>query len=159
MLFIGIDPGGSGAIAILDEFGKPFGDKSWIKTSEPPVDLLRFLDLARHESDGKCKAILEKVGAMPSQGVSSTFKFGQSFGMLQGLLTGSRIPWGLCTPQKWQRQIGCIWPSGKPKPTSTQKKNLNKEVAQRIWPDEKITHAKADAMLIAEYCRLTNISS
>ena len=153
MIFIGVDPGGSGSICAVDEFGVPFGEPFWIKTNEPPADLVKFIGKKQFDANGKVRAVLERVGAMPGQGVSSTFKFGQSFGMLLGILVAMEIPFELYTPQVWQKLMGCRWPAGKTKPTQTQKKNLNKEVAQRLWPKEKITHANADGLLLAEFCR------
>lgn len=81
---------------------------------------------------------------MPKQGVASSFKFGRSYGFLIGLLTGLRIPYEFVTPQKWQKAMGCLTHGDK---------NISKAAAQRRWPNEKWTHATADAGLIAEYGR------
>lgn len=101
-------------------------------------------------------AFIEKVGAMPGQGVTSMFSFGRSYGFLRACLTAADIPWGEVTPGVWQRSMGCLLPkkAGQKKgPTSTEKKNHNKGVAQRLFPDLRITRATADALLIAEYGR------
>jgi hypothetical protein len=81
---------------------------------------------------------------MPVQGVSSTFKFGVSYGFVLGLLSALRIRHELVTPQKWQRAMNCL---------SGGDKNVTKAAAQRLWPHWKITHGNADALLIAEHCR------
>ena len=81
---------------------------------------------------------------MPKQGVASTFKFGQSFGFLQGILIAAEIPFELVTPQKWQRYLGC---------RTKGDKNITKARAQELFPDIKCTHAVSDALLIAEYGR------
>ena len=64
-------------------------------------------------------------------------------------MTAAGIRWEYVTPQKWQREFGLILP----KLSNTDKKNRHKAVAQQLFPDVKITHAIADALLIAEYCR------
>jgi hypothetical protein len=138
--FIGIDPGHSGAIAIIG----PLGRWHVMRCSETEHDL------AEHIRDwgqnGNVTACIESVHSMPKQGVSSSFKFGSSFGFLRGLLTAHRVPFDMVTPQKWQKIMGCMTKGDK---------NVSKAAAQRLWPSEKIVHATADAMLIAEYCRRT----
>jgi crossover junction endodeoxyribonuclease RuvC len=139
VIYLGIDPGKSGAIAAIrfTESGP-----ATCRLSETPADVCQFiLDVSTMD---QCFAIVEKVHAMPKQGVSSSFRFGQSFGWLQGVLDAYKIPYEFAPPQKWQRAMGCLTGGDK---------NVSKAAAQRLWPHAKITHAIADAMLIAEYCR------
>lgn len=135
--YIGIDPGGSGAIAVIG----PLGYIHTIRNSETEHDLSDFL---RVWGENNAVAVIEAVHSMPKQGVSSSFKFGASYGFLRGLLVAHCIPFETVTPQKWQKQMGCM---------SKGDKNVTKAAAQRLWPDEKIVHATADAMLLAAYCR------
>ena len=93
---------------------------------------------------GLTKAYIEKVGATPQMGVVSAFTFGRSYGWLLGVLDALRIPYEFVTPQKWQKAMGCLTGGDK---------NVSKAAAQRLWPSLKITHANADALLIAEYGR------
>jgi hypothetical protein len=139
MIYIGIDPGSSGGMAILDNDGQVIITHSFAKMTEQDIHEALPTGLVR-------RACLEQVSAMPKQGVSSTFKFGRSFGILEGLLIGSETPYRLVRPQQWQRFMRCL---------SRGDKNVTKRAAQQRWPQHKITHAIADAMLIAEYCRLT----
>ena len=135
MTYLGLDPGKSGAIAFLR------GDEAWcIKCSETPADIADAL----REVEGPCFAIIERVHSMPRQGVSSTFKFGESFGLLQGLLVALQIPHEFVTPAKWQGTMGC---------RSGGDKNVTKKRAQELFPAIKVIHAVADALLLAEYCR------
>lgn len=67
--------------------------------------------------------------------------------MLIGLLAAYEIPYREVTPQKWQQEMQC---------RSGGDKNVTKAAAQKRWPSDKITHANADASLIAEYCRRTH---
>jgi len=134
--YIGIDPGKSGAIACLSTDMPP----EYIKNSETLYDLAEFLS----SIEGDKMAMIEKVNAMPGQGVTSTFTFGESYGQLTGLLVALRIPFEVCRPAVWQKAMQC---------RSGGNKNITKAKAQSLFPDTKIIHANADAILLAEYCR------
>lgn len=152
MNYLGIDPGGKGGAAVLSWNGKiieVFG-------FEPLTDrdiYDRLLGLPSSD----ITAIIEDVHSMPEQGVVSTFKFGNQFGMLRGFLIALQIPHKLVSPQKWKARMGCLC-KGKPKKTKTEKKNIDKAEAQRRYPKIKMTHAIADALLIATYCRETTLT-
>jgi len=95
--------------------------------------------------------LIEKVSAMPKQGVSSTFKFGFNAGLLTGLIVTLTVAYEEVRPTKWQAPFSLM--KGKDV-TSVQKKNSHKRRAQDLFPAiAKITHMTADALLIAEYCR------
>jgi len=66
------------------------------------------------------------------------------YGTLKGILTALHIPFELIRPVDWQRALGCMTKGDK---------NISKTKAQQLFPDIKVTHAKADALLIAEHCR------
>ena len=89
-------------------------------------------------------AVIEQVGPMPGNGVTGMFKFGMNYGFLRGLLTAFDIPFDEARPQKWQKAMGCM---------SKGDKNVTKAKAQQLHPELKITHATADAILLAEYAR------
>lgn len=139
-MFIGIDPGKSGGIAFAFD-----GNYDAIKMPATLADV--FSELVNATCDAT--ALIEKVGPMPKQGVKSMFSFGENYGALQMVLTALGCPWDLVTPAKWQKEFGLY---GK-KLEGTAKKNAHKAVAQRLFPTVKVTHATADALLIAEYCR------
>ncbi len=92
-------------------------------------------------------ATLEKVGPMPKQGISSTAKFMRHYGLLEGLLIALKVPYTLTRPQEWQKAMACLTKGDK---------NVSKAKAQQLWPHLKITHAIADALLLAEHCRRTH---
>ena len=146
MIFIGIDPGANGGIAAI----YPSSAAAWQIKGRGPYDIS---DILERLGDIPCFALIEKVHAMPGQGVVSTFNFGYNFGMLEGFLIGSGIPYDRVTPQKWQKGYGLY---KLPWETNTDKKNRHKARAQKRFPDLKITHATADALLIAEYARRTH---
>ena len=90
--YLGVDPGASGALALVDGDGQHVAT---IKLSETRLDVWLWLDEHRGGVDF---AILEEVHSMPRQGVSSTFKFGMSFGFCLGLLTAAGARYELKTP-------------------------------------------------------------
>lgn len=142
MIFIGIDPGKSGGIAVIR--GAVCSAWKMLETDSDTLNMLKD-----HAGLGQCFALLERVHAMPGQGVTSTFTFGEGFGKLQMALTAAKIPYAFVTPQKWQKALGCLTKGDK---------NVSKAMAQRLFPDLKVTHATADALLIAEYNRRTYIT-
>ena len=137
--YLGIDPGtSSGSMALIDFQGQHV---STIKLKETHHDIWEWLDEYR---EGIGYAVLEKVHAMPRQGVVSSFKFGESFGFCQGMLTAAGVRFEFATPQKWQKAMQC---------RTGGDKNISKARAQALFPGIKITHAIADALLIADYAR------
>ena len=141
MTYIGIDPGKSGAIAALNDNGELDCGQEPQRNDATESDIADFIAVCAACSKF---AFIERVAARPGQGVSSSFKFGQSYGFLRGLLIANGIPFEEVTPQKWQSAMGCL---------SKGDKNVTKARAQQLFPQLKITHANADAILIAEYCR------
>jgi len=132
---IGIDPGANGAIAWIKE-GKPCVEKM-PDTLQDLWEILR--DIA---SEGKCHAYLEQVHSSPQMGVKSAFTFGNGFGHLEMALTAACIPFARIRPQVWQKELGCLTKGDK---------NVSKRKAQELFPSMKVTHATADALLIAKY--------
>ena len=132
---IGIDPGWSGGVAMRTDTETKCAKFTGL-TERDIVDTLKeylaFADVC----------YLEKVHAMPGQGVTSMFKFGTIYGGLLFTTLCLDIPLYHVTPQKWQKSLNCL---------SKGDKNVTKRRAQELFPDIKITHATADALLIAEY--------
>lgn len=155
-MILGIDPGQSGGLAFIAPDGlATTGLITAVKMPETERDIF-LLIYERHIRF----AIIEKVGpargknedgSSRKQGVSSAFTFGQSYGFLRGLLVALEIPFQEVHPLTWQREFGLIVRGAKL--TQTQRKNRNKQKAENLFPDMKITHAIADALLLAEYGR------
>ena len=139
--YIGIDPGQTGATVIISDVGIDFFD--W---PGDPVQYAR--EIQQLQADFNIKmAILEKVHSMPKQGVSSVFKFGMNFGMIQGVLSALRVPYMLVTPQKWQK--GIVVPTD-----GKDSKERSLTVARRMFPQvdwlrRKKDHNRSDALLMA----------
>ena len=146
MHIIGIDPGQGGGIARMVEYsGAGFVVKTWPmpQTEKDIADLLA--DLVTELLWGASDAVyLERVHTMPGQGVASSGKFMMHYGFLRGVLVALGIPFEEVSPLKWQRALGCL---------SGGDKNVTKQKAQQLFPHLTITHATADALLIAEYGR------
>jgi Holliday junction resolvasome RuvABC endonuclease subunit len=139
---LGIDPGLSGGIALIS-IDNPYTDYfTYSRTTMTEKDVI-------DEISSSCfiieKAYLEKVHSMPRDGSASAFKFGKDYGMYLGILMTAKIPFQEVTPQVWQRSLKCL---------SKGDKNVTKRKAQQLFTKQKITHAVADALLIAEYGRL-----
>jgi len=142
---IGIDPGKSGGIAWITD-GKPCVEKM-------PDTLADLWDLLLNITGGcgvyeiDCVAYLEQVSSSPGMGVVSAFTFGNGFGHLEMALTAAGIPFERVRPQVWQKAMGCMTKGDK---------NVSKRKAQELFPEIKITHATADALLIAKYGHTNN---
>lgn len=137
MIIVGIDPGQSGGIAILSGLGIQA-----YKMPETERDIYDLLDNVEGANDAYVKVFLEAVHSMPGQGVASSFKFGRSYGFLRGLIAALKYPLHDVTPQRWQKALGCL---------SHGDKNVTKQRAQQWFPQLKVTHATADALLIATW--------
>lgn len=150
---IAIDPGTSGGIAVFPHQLLAERDPVTVhKMPETPHDLANLLveKTAGWELLGLW-AYVERVGPARGrdgrvQGVSSTWKFGYSTGVIHGCLAALRIPFVLVAPITWQRALCCL---------TRGDKNVSKAMAQRLFPHLKVTHAVADALLIGEYARRT----
>jgi len=140
---IGIDPGANGAIAWIDERGKSCVEKM-PDTLQDLWELIRDItNFPRSAIDGrKYKAYIEQVSSSPQMGVVSSFSFGRGYGNLEMALTAAGIPFERVRPQVWQKAMGCMTKGNK---------NISKQKAQELFPDKKVIHATADALLIALY--------
>lgn len=142
---LGIDVGANGALALLDWNGNVI---DVVKTANATEHDISDSIAEWKESGAPIVAFIETVHSMPKQGVASSFKFGDGNGFLRGLLIAHKIPFYYVTPQKWQTAMQC---------KTGGNKNISKAAAQRLYPDRKITHADADALLIAKYGTLQNV--
>lgn len=145
-LFIGIDPGKTGAIAIIDNDKNCVLLQNWHNISFM-TDII--LGVKNRKSSSIFQVCIEKVNSY-GQGRTSAFTFGENYGMYQGILSALLIPYTFVTPQKWQKAIFDS-KGGK----NTKERSLN--MARRLYPlvdlRYKKDHNKADALLIARYAR------
>ena len=147
MIIVGIDPGQKGGIAIIHELG--------IEAHPMPM--------AGKEIDGRAigamlssfreaLVIVEKVHAMPKQGVSSTFKFGSNYGRILGVIEALNMSYELVTPQAWKKAVLSGTDKGK---TAAVEFVHRRYPAIDLMPGRMRTHhdGMADAVCIAEYGR------
>lgn len=149
-IIIGIDPGKSGAATVL----WPSGTTEVIRFEKlTEADIASRFSTFQARNDVDAIAYLEQVSAMPGQGVTSMFSFGQSFGFIRGLLAAYGIPFVMVTPQKWQKAVGFTG-----KMEKGDRKKALKQLAQQYYPSiEKMTNDMADAILIAHYGKLQEV--
>lgn len=144
-IYIGIDPGFSqGGISVIK--GGGVSTLSFSKSTER--DILDFLS-GFPSSQYVCKVVIEKVASMPGQGVASTFKFGQGYGFLRGLLTALKLPYIEVMPKVWQAKFIPVTK----KLEKAERKRMLKGVAQRLFPAPVITLENADSILLAYYAK------
>ena len=116
MLIIGIDPGISGSICffedgkIIDIIEMPFmaeGKKN--KRQVNGAQIFNEISLRIKDYEKKdIKVVIEQVSAMPGQGVTSMFNFGQSFGVLKGICSAMQLPMYFVRPAKWKKHFNLI---------------------------------------------------
>ncbi|WP_421901278.1 hypothetical protein [Maridesulfovibrio sp.] len=140
---IGIDPGKTGAMALLSAEGD-LEIQDWVDAPTVSGKLLEWRSFYQITNVG-----LERVHSMPGQGVSSTFKLGENFGIWQGLLLAYGLPFETITPQTWMKSYSMVKKVRNDKPSLT--------VARQLFPaaplERKKDHGRADALLLAEHVR------
>lgn len=137
---IAIDPGAvSGALAVFPAIDLPFVEDIPVVNGQiDAAALARFIRRVKPRV-----AIVERVGAMPKQGVASTFKFGVAVGIIHGILGACEVPMHLVAPSIWKRGAGLI---GQPKDAA-------RALAIRLFPAvtglERVKdQGRADALLM-----------
>ena len=155
MLIIGIDPWISGSIClfedgkILDVLEMPTmtegkKNKKQVNGSQIYNEILKRI---KHIDKKDIKVIIEQVSAMPGQGVTSMFNFGQSFGVLKGICSGMQLSMYFVRPAKWKKYFNLI----------NSEKDASRTRAIEIFPyfspqlSKKKDSNKSDAILIASF--------
>ena len=148
--FVGIDPGNGGGIAVLIDDA----DETEVITRKFPEDVRDVgIFLRTATSNTSYRVAIEKVHSMPKQGVKSTFTFGMNYGIWIGSLRTLDIDFIKVQAKQWQEHYEI--PSNIP--YYDRKKEL-KQIAIKLFPNQRITMYTCDALLIANYCRKTHYS-
>jgi len=155
MLIIGIDPGISGSICFLDN-GKILDviempimtdgkkNKKQVNGSQVYNEITKRI---KQFEKNQIRVVIEHVTAMPGQGVTSMFNFGQSFGILKGICTAMQLPMYFVRPAKWKKYFNLL----------NSEKDASRTRAIEIFPyfssqlSRKKDSNKADAILIASF--------
>ena len=155
MLIIGIDPGISGSICFLEDgtikdvLEMPTmteGKKNKKQVNGSQIFNEISFRIKKYEKKD-VKVVIEQVSAMPGQGVTSMFNFGQSFGILKGICSAMQLPIYFVRPAKWKKYFNLI----------NSEKDASRTRAIEIFPyfssnlSKKKDSNKADAILIASY--------
>lgn len=148
--FIGIDPGVSGGLVIL-EYGKDKDTDFAHVCSILPMptterDIYDALNIYEDFDPERVVVYIEKVHSFPSDSAKAAFKFGTSYGFLKGVVTSIGYVLKEVSPQVWQKKYVSGTFSSK-----NERKNKLKQAAQRLYPTAKVTLKTADALLIADY--------
>ena len=155
MLIIGIDPGISGSICFFED-GKIIevvemptmieGKKN--KRQVNGAQIYNEISKKITQIDKKnIRVVIEQVSAMPGQGVTSMFNFGQSYGILKGICSAMQLPMYFVRPAKWKKYFGLI----------NSEKDASRTRAIEMFPyfssqlSKKKDSNKADAILIANF--------
>lgn len=144
---IGVDPGKSGGLAFVQTLNDGSLEAVAIKMPDDEVSIGKILATWKAPEGAlfRVLALVERVWATPQMGVTSAFSFGRNYGTIIGALCALQIPVAFVSPLVWQRKMGCL---------SGGDKKVTKAEAARRFPSISVTHATADALLIAEYGRL-----
>ena len=154
MLIIGIDPGISGSICffedgkILEVIEMPVmtegkKNKKQVNGAQIYNEFLKRIT----RKDDEIRVVIEQVSAMPGQGVTSMFNFGQSFGILKGICSAMQLPMFFVRPAKWKKYFNLI----------NSQKDASRTRAIEIFPyfstklSKKKDSNKADAILISSF--------
>lgn len=161
MIIAGVDPGFSGAIAIISNKGNiPIAFNvpliKGVKGKKDEINEVELRKILSSTYDGESinHVFIESVHSMPKQGVSSMFRFGMSWGLVRGICGGLQIPYTLIPSQVWKKAImGDVVKSG----DKVKDKYLSVVKVEELFPDVSLPlkkdHGKADAILLAEYGR------
>lgn len=149
MIYVGVDPGKNGGYAVIAT-GEDKAEKAvYVYPWDDAFFACEMCSLAAMKVG--VIACVEKVGAMPGQGVTSMFSFGKSAGYIEGVLTALGIPYQLVMPRRWKGEFGL-----------NGKKENSIEVCKRLFPDvelrasnrcRKDSDGMAEALLMAEFAR------
>lgn len=146
--FCGVDVGLKGGIALLSATDDTIGVYRMPVLTSGGKSVLDLYEIARLINQFNIQlAAVERVGAMPGQGVVSMFNFGQSYGSILGILTALGVPVELVPPKTWQAAILQGFPA-------ELKKKRAIAWAKSRYPDwQKPTDGQADALAIAHYAQ------
>ena len=155
MRIIGIDPGLSGGIAILDDlkifdiYDMPIMSEG--KKNKNQLNSAQLVNIIKKNiiSNGDTFLIVEQVSAMPGQAVTSMFNFGQTFGSIKGICAALNLPIFFVRPAKWKKHFDLI--NSSKDASRTKVIEMYPSISSRLSKKKDVN--KADAILIARYFR------
>ena len=153
MKIIGIDPGLSGAIAILENnkvlnlFDIPVMSEG--KKNKRQLNSALLVNLIKENIDQseEIAVVVEQVNAMPGQGVTSMFNFGQTFGAIKGICAALKLPIFFVRPSKWKKHFELI--NSSKDSSRTKAIEMYPELSNQLSKKKDVN--KSDAILIARF--------
>ena len=163
MLIIGIDPGISGALCffedgkIIDVIDMPSMSEG--KKNKRQVNGCLLVNLIKEniENSGEVAVVVEQVNAMPGQGVTSMFNFGQTFGAIKGICAALELPIFFVRPSKWKKHFELI--NSSKDSSRTKAIEMYPKLSNQLAKKKDVN--KSDAILIARFfseTRLTEVN-
>lgn len=153
-VFIGIDPGFTGAVCFLwpkenhiEVFDMPVIKNAKGKTI---LNLHALHEIMQPDGDEPHLAMIEQVAAMRGQGVSSMFRFGEAYGATQMAVAAHKIPTEYVTPAKWKAHFGLSRDKGVSRSIASQRFPNHAHMFERVKDD-----GRAEATLLALYAKVT----
>lgn len=149
MIIVGIDPGVSGALTIIDVYVSPRSAQVFPFAKKSYEELFEIFDWLRvlRGFGLDVRVLIEKVWGFPGDTPMTAFNFGMNFGMLLGFLVALGFKIDDIPPRKWQRIIGIFYP---PNTKTNDKERMHKKRALELYPNIETTQKAAASVLIAE---------
>ena len=153
MRIIGVDPGLSGAVAVLDDlkifdiFDMPIMSEG--KKNKNQLNSAQLVNIIKKHinQNNEVFVVVEQVNAMPGQGVTSMFNFGQTFGAIKGICASLNLPIFYVRPAKWKKHFELI--NASKDASRTKVIEMYPSISDRLSRKKDVN--KADAILIARY--------
>jgi crossover junction endodeoxyribonuclease RuvC len=161
MIIIGIDPGINGAISVIEnkKILEVYDTPTMIdgKKNKRQINSAQVTNIIkeRQKDNSEVIVVVEQVNAMPGQGVTSMFNFGQSFGVIKGICAALSLPIYFVRPAKWKKHFNLIKTN----------KDASRTKVIEVYPEissklhRKKDSNRADAILIALYFNDTQLSA
>ncbi len=159
MKVVGIDPGLSGAIAILKEnkvlgiFDMPVMAEG--KKNKKQLNSAQLVNIIKDNINDKeeIAVVVEQVNAMPGQGVTSMFNFGQTFGAIKGVCAALKLPIFFVRPSKWKKHFELI--NSSKDSSRTKVIEMYPSLSNQLSKKKDVN--KSDAILIARFFNETRL--
>ena len=153
MIVVGIDPGLSGAIAILEDnkvlniFDMPVMAEG--KKNKRQLNSAQLVNIIKDSTkpDDEIAVVVEQVNAMPGQGVTSMFNFGQTFGAIKGVCAALELPIFFVRPSKWKKHFELI--NSSKDSSRTKVIEMYPSLSSQLAKKKDVN--KSDAILIARF--------
>ena len=160
MIIIGIDPGLSGAIAVLENhivkkiFDMPVMSEG--KKNKRQLNSAQLVELIKQNIKNKEETaiVVEQVNAMPGQGVTSMFNFGQTFGAIKGICAALGLPIFFVRPAKWKKHFELI--NSSKDSSRTKAIEMYPKLSNQLAKKKDVN--KSDAILIARFFSETRLT-